>query len=100
MRTTFSKLAVIAVTITLSSLSFADGIAAQSLENNQNEMKEIVEDFLNVPSDSALKDLADQQGENTKVGTVIDLQPGDVGKQRTIETELMILETLSRKTGD
>ena len=100
MRTTFSKLAVIAVTITLSSLSFADGIAAQSLENNQNEMKEIVEDFLNVPSDGALKDLADQQGENTKVGTVIDLQPGDVGKQRTIETELMILETLSRKTGD
>ena len=100
MRTTFSKLAVIAAAITLSSLSFADGIAAQSLENNQNEMKEIVEDFLNVPSDGALKDLADQQGENAKLGTVVDLQPGDVGKQRTIETELMILETLSRKTGD
>ena len=100
MRTTFSKLAVIAATITLSSLFFTDGIAAQSLENNRNEMKEIVEDFLNVPSDGALKDLADQQGGNTKMGTVVDLQPGDVGKQQTIETELMILETLSRKTGD
>ncbi|NMM43594.1 hypothetical protein HH303_03835 [Rhodospirillaceae bacterium KN72] len=100
MRKIFSKLAVIAATITLSSLSFAKGVVAQNLENNQNQMKEIVEDFLNVPSDGALKDLADQQGENTKTGTVVALQPGDVGKQRTIESELMILETLSRKPGE